>query len=92
MLTLASFLEGYPEFQNAGSTLVESKLGEAALSINATVWGSKADQGHGLLTAHLLALSPYGQNARLSGPDGSSTWGDHFERLRWQVGCGLRVG
>ena len=53
--------------------MIQAFLNAAALEINLTVWGAKADQGTYYLAAHDLCLSPYGQNAKQSlikGKDG----------------------
>jgi hypothetical protein len=91
-VTVASFLVAFPELAPAGEPLIAAKLAEAARSVNANVWGVKTDDGVSYLAAHLLACSPYGENARLSSDKGESTYGRRFEALRWQVGAGLRHG
>jgi hypothetical protein len=85
------FRAQFPELVSAPDALVDSCIALAANHIT-TNWGNKADEAHLYYAAHLLATSPYGQAARLSSSEGKSTYGDHYERLQWQVGCGLRYG
>ena len=65
MIDLADFLIQFPEFAPAESSgLVQAKLDEAALSIG-PCYGNQEDQAHANLAGHLLAISPFGRNARL---------------------------
>lgn len=91
-MQLEVFREQFPEFKNLGDSMVQAFLDAAALEVDADVWGTKEDQGIGYLAAHKMALSPYGQTARLGGKD-SSTYKAHYEDLVRQVGCGwLKAG
>ena len=49
---------------------------------------TKADQGQAYLAAHKMALSPWGQDTRLSAKDGSTTYWTHYWRLLRQVAAG----
>ena len=94
MLSRAAWRLRFPEFDSASDTLVDGFLAQAWRRIDEEVWGEKADDGHGLLTAHLLALSPHGQMARLTQKDvakTTSTYGLEFGKLEEQVACGIRV-
>ena len=86
-----SFLVGFPEFRPAEATLITPTIAKATLQVDVSVWGSKADLGIELLTAHLLALSPFGQNARLVSEDGSTTYGKQHMEIVKQVTLRLRV-
>lgn len=66
-------------------------LDAAASRIDPVVWDSMTNEGHAYLTAHLLALAPNGQFARLKNDNGSTTYGEEYKRLRDQVSCGIRV-
>lgn len=104
-MLLADFCAQYPEFGNvpgfAGQpgTQVQIYLNAAAAQMGTRVWGvinssaspnTLQDQAHGLLTAHLLELSPYGQNARLM-VNGlpSSTYKTRFDEMQMAVTAGL---
>ena len=91
-MNLAAFRSAVPEFQTAGDTLVQSRLDQAALRMDLGVWGTRFDEGHGLLAAHLLALSPYGQMARMVSEKGATTYGTQFDTLtRIVAGLAYRV-
>ena len=89
MITLVAFRSGFPEFNTAPDFLVLGKLDLASLRIAADVWGDRTDEGHGLLTAHLLALSPYGTANRLVSKDGTTTYGNQYNALAEMVTCML---
>lgn len=90
-MNLNDFLIQFPEFRTADVNLVQAMLNAALLEIDAGLWRAKADQGQAYLTAHRLAMSPFGQNARLVAKDGSTTYFQHFKELRSQVASGFRV-
>lgn len=71
--------------------MIEGFIEDTALLIDATVWGAKADIGQRLLTAHHLALSPFGQRARMVNKKGETTYGELFKKLEAQVAVGFRV-
>lgn len=88
----ADFLVRFPEFgatdvENAG--LVDACLAEAILAINAEIWGAKFDQVHGLETAHRLAITPFGRNAKLSSEKGESTYGEQLRKMRLAAACAV---
>lgn len=87
--TLASFIVDYPEFEEADAALVEGKLAMATRRVDAVAWGDQFDDGVGLLAAHLLAISPFGQMARMSATDGTSTYLKSYEAARDEVTFGL---
>lgn len=92
--TLASFRARFPEFDPTPDTLVQAALDAAADEIDATVWGAKAGEGHGLLAAHKLALSPFGQDMRLGAfgaNRASSVYGEQHEKLARSVGTAYRL-
>ena len=72
-MTLAQFRVRYPDFRSAPDGLVQATLDEAALEVDATVFGALWSAAHGAMTAHVLALSPFGKNARLSPEEGKVT-------------------
>jgi Protein of unknown function (DUF4054) len=91
-LSLQDFQARFPEFKATDTTLVSAALNDAALLIDRCVWGKLAGQGHGYLTAHRLALSPFGQQARMVSKDGkTTTYLTHYKGLVGIVGSGFRV-
>lgn len=81
----AAFLVRYGEFSTAGTDLIDAALTDAATEIDATIYGVKYDAAHGLLTAHKLAVSPYGRSARLVNDDGTTTYEKELTRIRREV-------
>ena len=95
-LALSDFIARYPEFKATSTDLVGAMLNDAALMIDCGVWGPKAGQGHGYLTAHRLALSPFGQQARMVIPakgttPATSTYKVQYDELVGIVGSGFRT-
>lgn len=97
-LSLAVFRARYPEFVDAGGggapgdAFVQAKLNEAERRVDSTVWGDKAEDGHGLLTAHLITMSPYGRDARLTiGGVATSTYKVEFDSQGDLVGGAYRL-
>lgn len=64
-MLLAAFRIRFPEFKNAGDTLVQACLDASASETSAVDWGTSYDEAHGLLAADKLTKSPFGTNARL---------------------------
>lgn len=85
MATRAEFRTMFPEFAGANDGMVDAFLARAAVSTPAESWGVLADEGQLYLTAHLLATSPHGQNARLAADDATSTYGARYQDLRAEV-------
>jgi hypothetical protein len=77
-VTLASFRVHFPEFEGASDSLVQAKLDEAALALDERVFGARFDEAVRYLAAHRLALSPFGQTARMVAKDGSTTYGETY--------------
>ena len=87
---LTSWRAAYPEFRGVSDGTCQAKLDEAALQVDPGVWGAKAGAGHGLLAAHLLASSPFGQNAKMSSVDAGTTYLANFKRMVLMVSSGFR--
>jgi hypothetical protein len=87
--TRASFFVSFPEFSATDVNLVDAKLAEAAAEIDQDVWGDRATAGHGYLAAHLLAMSPFGNAAKLVDKS-STTYEVHYKRLVRTVTAGIR--
>lgn len=100
------FRAQFPEFGgNVPDALITVMLGAAALELDTSVWGAfgvvggnmtKSDQGQMYLAAHKLAVSPFGQNAKMAsdprrnGYD-RTTYGAEFKLLMGGVTSGNRV-
>ena len=87
-ISLVDFRVKFPEFANVPDALVSAQLADTILEINASVWKECTSQGHGLLTAHRLSLSPWGQGVKLVSKDGTTTYGKQYSELRTIVACG----
>lgn len=90
-VSVSSFLEAFPEFsgERAATDLIQAKIAEASRSVDSRRWGARTDDGVAYLAAHLLAMSPWGQKARLSdGNTGTTTYKGRFDEMRRQVGIG----
>jgi hypothetical protein len=100
-MIIADFRVQFPEFRGVSDATVTAYLQAANLEIDQVVWGAmgpgglanatKADQGHGYLTAHKLASSPFGQAAKMVAKDGSTTYEANYKKLVRQVASGFRV-
>ena len=97
-VTVETFLVGFPEFRQAPSALIAKKLADAQLQVDSAIWGEKTDTGVELLTAHLLAMSPFGQNVRMTIPgtrngrtEPTTTYWTFFSKMMRQVTSGFRV-
>jgi hypothetical protein len=78
--------------------MISFALSDALLHIDINVYGkvdsgtfNHADEAQGYLAAHKLALSPYGQAARLSDKTDDTLYMRHFKAIRSAVTSGLRV-
>jgi hypothetical protein len=93
MVTAEEFIEQFPEFDECGVVFLQAYLDDAEENIDRTVWGeSKGDIGQKYLAAHNIALSPFGQQARLVAKGAkTTTYWSHYERMRNQVASGFRV-
>lgn len=79
--TATTFKARFEEFTPQSDTLVETVLAEAALECDERIFGESLDHAVGLLAAHKLAVSPFGQSARLVAKDGSTTYEREFQKL-----------
>lgn len=73
MVTLPRFRNTFPEFRKTEDHEIEAKIAIAKLRVNAGVWGDKADAGVLYLSAHMVALAPAGQNAKLKPENAAKT-------------------
>jgi hypothetical protein len=90
-MDITAFRLTFPELNTASDTLVTRFLASAARSIDSDLFGDRYDDAQGYLAAHLLCLSPYGKNARLSSDSGKTTYGTRYEEIRFEVVPSLMV-
>jgi len=80
-VTRASLIALYPEFADTPTTQVDGAILAAQGRLDARILGDEYDQAVTLQACHLLAISPYGQQARLVAKDGSTTYETSLGRL-----------
>lgn len=93
-LTEAEFKARFPEFDQLTDAAVKSKLDQAERSMDSTVWGDLFGDGQGQYAAHLLALSPEGQEAGLrmgGGANQRTVYQQEYEKLARRVGGAYRA-
>lgn len=86
-LTTAQFKTRWTEFAETSDELVQETLDEAYLRTDSRLFGARTDKAAGLLAAHLLSISPQGQQARLESKDGSTNYWAERQRMN-QVAAG----
>lgn len=90
-VTVENFIERFPEFRTAKIETIEAVIADAVLEVDPAVWGTKTDLGVKYTAAHLLALSPFGRQAKLVSKTGGTTYEKHRDNLISQVSSGFRV-
>lgn len=73
-ITAATFISKFPEFEeiyDVKPAVVQNALDEASAFCDSTVWGSRYQAGVFRKAAHLLCMSAFGENARISGEKNS---------------------
>jgi hypothetical protein len=94
-MTPETFVAAFPEFSEVNTEhpgLVASKIAEAQLLVSASVAGDLYTLLVRYQTAHLIATSPQGQQARLASDAGSSTYLATYTRLALTVPTGPSYG
>ena len=90
-LVLSDFRARYPEFENASDTLVNQALDDAMLEVNEDIFADAAQAAGHCYAAKILAISPFGLQARLAAGDGESTYSKRWLRLARAYCGGPRV-
>lgn len=90
-VSVLQFKAEFPEFANTENALIQSRLTMATARVNSTVWGSRQNDGIKMLAAHLIALSPLGEQAKLKHENRGTIYGDQFEAMKSEVAFGFRV-
>lgn len=76
MVTVEQLRAEFPEFAGADTGLLQGKLADAQAMLHVSAFGEMHDQAVKYMAAHLVALSPNGEFARLDAneePDGART-------------------
>ncbi len=86
---IAAFRANHPEFgtsDEVSDVLVQQALDKAETQIDAGVWTTEAQEGQELTAAHILAIGPFGQDAKLVNEDGATVYSVRLEVLQKLVG------
>lgn len=70
-----------PEFRSADNEFVQGYLDAAAVMLNAAEYGAAYDTAHRLLASHMMAVTPFGRNARMLNDKGESTYESEFVKV-----------
>jgi len=82
----------FPEFVNVPDAVVQAVIDDVAVEFDTRVWGKYLNKGMAYLVAHVLTLSPYGQQARIAAKAGSSTtYFQEYQRMLSVVATGCMV-
>jgi hypothetical protein len=93
-VTAATLVARYPEFGAAVSDypdMVDACIAQATEMVDATVYSTKADHAIKALAAHLIAINPMGEMARLDKKGTKTVYLLQYEQLRKMPGAGFRV-
>jgi len=89
--TVDTFKAAMPEFEPTDDYVVTDALNEATRRTNATVFGDKIDDARKWLTAHLIAMRPGAEQARLKKETDVTIYHKEFDRLVGEASYGYRV-
>ncbi len=91
-LDVAAFRVRHPEFKGVDSGLITVKLADAVKRLSPAVFGTRYDEAHGNLTAHLLAGgAPWGVAARLKDGSGQTCYSAALDTMITEVAAGYGV-
>ena len=90
-VTVEKFRQTFEEFRKTEGATIQAKLDVAKLQVEPSVWGDKTDAGVLYLTAHLVAMSPAGMNAKLKPSEREALYKPTYTALKKQVTFGLRT-
>ncbi len=90
-IDVATFVTRFPEFTSAASAEVTVVLAEAQRRVDQAVFDDKYEEAVFYKAAHLLAISPFGRNARMVSKAGTTTYHTAFNQLAREVTPGFRV-
>ena len=90
-VTAASLVVSYPEFDNAPTATIEDAIDRAELQVDAAVLGDQYDAAVLQLACHLLAISQYGMDMRLSQDKQDTVFSIEFDRIMRIAGHAWRT-
>lgn len=80
-MDLATFRVMALEFRSADDPFVQAYLDAAAAQLNVAEYGTAFDTAHRLLASHMMAVTPFGRNARMVNDKGLSTYEVEFANV-----------
>lgn len=83
-LDVATFVDKFPEFDEIGTAspgTITQAIADAKHFVSAPIWGARYESGVLYKAAHLLAMSPFGEGARLDKKGDNSTYGVVFDSM-----------
>jgi hypothetical protein len=86
-----SLITRFPEFAAADSNLVTACIADAELMVDRVYFGDKADMAVTHYAAHLIAINPLGEMARLDKKGDKTTYLLSFTAIKRSIGTGFRV-
>lgn len=89
-LSADRFIALYPEFRTAPPPLIERALFDASKALHAPTFGAEYSRAVGLYAAHIVALSHFGQNARLKKDSNATTYSVQLDEMTLSVTACLR--
>jgi hypothetical protein len=78
----------FPEFERTEDQLCLQKINAATARTAAAVWGDKVNDGIMWLAAHLLSMSPEGEQSRLKAENRATTYERTLNMMRREVTFG----
>ena len=90
-VTRITLIARFPEFTSTPEALVNASIADAILQVDSDYYGTKADMAITYLAAHLIALNPLGEMARLDKKGEKTIYLLLFDKVKRSLGAGLRV-
>jgi hypothetical protein len=93
-VTPTTLIARYPEFTAANTdypNMVLAAIADAELMVGGTFFGDREDMAVKAYAAHLIAINPLGELARLDKRKEETTYLIAFERIKRASGAGFRV-
>lgn len=81
-MTIDEFRQWHQEFRSASDDLIGLHLASATLKVAPDVYGEFTEDAIRLKAAHSLAMTPFGQSARLVAEDGSTIYEKQLATIR----------
>jgi hypothetical protein len=80
----------FTEFNDTPNDVISLAIAEATRSVNAGVFGTRANDAITWLACDLIATSPRGEHAKLISKDGTTVYYMRYKKIEKAVTLGLR--